>query len=238
MRILVTFDGQGGSSVAPYDADKGSSALAPHRELELMFDVDLAGVGIGGDLWPAATMFSNLLSAPCYRDFFSAMFGPSTTAVELGSGTGMCGCLIDKLYQPKQIFITDQESHMDLICQNMLLNNSGRSVEARALDWTAKDYSSSFAAASADVVLAMECVYNPTLYKPLIRTILHLSHLDSVIFLGITRQFASPSFFKLLTESGLSYTLLPHEALPPSACVNTGGAECGLFLLRRLSVSN
>ena len=235
MRILVSFDGQGGSTVASCDAEKSSSGAAG---LELLFDVDLAGVGIGGDLWPAATMFSNLLSAPCYRQFFAAMFSTSSAGVELGSGTGMCGCLIDKLYQPKQIFITDQESHMELIRQNMMLNSSGKTVEARALDWTAKDYSSIFTAGSADVILAMECVYNASLYKALIRAILHLTHANSIIFLGITRQFASPSFFALLTESGLSYTLLPHEALPPISCVNTGGAECGLFLLKKLPQFN
>lgn len=40
----------------------------------------------------------------------------------LGSGNGMGGLLIDKIFDPLEVVITDMESHMDHIRHNILLN--------------------------------------------------------------------------------------------------------------------
>ena len=41
---------------------------------------------------------------------------------KLGSGNGMGGLLIDKLYNPSEMIITDMETHMDHINHNIKLN--------------------------------------------------------------------------------------------------------------------
>ena len=41
----------------------------------------------------------------------------------LGSGNGMGGLLIDKLYSPREVIISDMESHMKHINHNIALNS-------------------------------------------------------------------------------------------------------------------
>lgn len=42
---------------------------------------------------------------------------------EIGSGNGMGGLLIDKLYSPREVIISDMESHMSHINHNIKLNS-------------------------------------------------------------------------------------------------------------------
>lgn len=42
---------------------------------------------------------------------------------KLGSGNGMGGLLIDKLYNPREMIITDMETHMSHINHNIKLNS-------------------------------------------------------------------------------------------------------------------
>lgn len=49
---------------------------------------------------------------------------------EIGSGNGMGGLLIDKLYSPREVIISDMESHMSHINHNIELN-SGESNNSK-----------------------------------------------------------------------------------------------------------
>jgi tRNA1(Val) A37 N6-methylase TrmN6 len=49
---------------------------------------------------------------------------------EIGSGNGMGGLLIDKLYSPREVIISDMESHMSHINHNIELN-SGESNDLK-----------------------------------------------------------------------------------------------------------
>lgn len=226
-RIQVVFNGNGSRVI------ENTAAIDESSSTVLNFDVDLAGIGIGGDLWPAATMFSNIISHQCYKESFFAPFFQNKRVLELGSGTGLCGILIDKIFKPTEVVITDQPSHMNLIATNMKLNCASSLCISQDLDWTNKaaierDFSVPF-----DVILAMECVYNVSLYLPLIESILHCANEHTIIFLGLTRQFAKAHFFDKLAKNGLSYTLLPHEALPLRCRSETGGDDCGIFVVRK-----
>lgn len=79
-------------------------------------------------------------------------------------------------------------------------------------------------------------VYREDLYEPLISALLSCSHEDSVIFLGLTRQFSKPRFFELLAAQ-FSYKLVPHEALPGDYQAGSN-TEIGLFVLQRLRIAN
>ena len=133
-------------------------------------------------------------------------------------------------YEPDMYLST---ADMDLIRSNMVLNETSELVEAAALDWTK---ASTFPPAqSFDVVIAMECVYKETLYLPLLNAMGHCLAKDGLVFLGLTRQFAQPHFFAKLASKGMSYILIPHDALPKSCLSNTGGEDCGIFLVRRVA---
>ncbi len=91
------------------------------------------GIGIGGDKWPAAELFCEVISDPRWKDYFRKFF-EGKRVVELGAGTGLCGMLIDLMFQPKEVVITDQQSHVDLIARNIALNHC-MSCSASVLDW-------------------------------------------------------------------------------------------------------
>lgn len=46
------------------------------------------GVGIGGDRWPAATLFCEFMTTQKWSEFFTNLF-LDKKIIELGSGTGM-----------------------------------------------------------------------------------------------------------------------------------------------------
>jgi hypothetical protein len=233
-----------------------STAVTPAQTLELRFhslsislEVDMS-VGIGGERWPAASNFCNLISNPLWAHFFGKLF-QDKRIVDLGSGTGITGIVIDKLYNPQEIIITDQESHVPLIERNLSLNAVDRS-RAEVLDWLDCQNATPY-----DIILAFECVYREDLYQPLIDTMLACSDENTVIILGITREFSKVPFYDALKKH-FSFTLIPYETLqieggnprskldPGSVDSNTNGKEhldtlspeVGLFIAKRLRPGN
>lgn len=95
--------------------------------------VDLAGVGIGGDIWPAATQFCHLITAHTYAPYFHHIF-THKRIVELGSGTGLVSICIDKYYSPSEILVSDLSTHIELIHRNLLLNQT-KVCTAEPIDW-------------------------------------------------------------------------------------------------------
>ena len=193
----------------------GKEVIVNYGDHPLRLFLDM-GVGIGGDKWPAADMFCSMITLPRWKDFFGHIF-QEKRVLELGSGNGVAGILIDKAFSPKEVCVTDLESHVPHIRHNIQLNDCSEIVSGLSYDWLASvEYLDSALQAPFDVILALECVYREDLYLPLIETIKAQSHKGTVCFLGSTRQFTKPSFFRLLAEHGLAYKKLPHEMLPES----------------------
>lgn len=92
-----------------------------YRTMEVRLSVDM-NVGIGGELWPAAHMFCNLISTESYVNFFHEIF-TDKTIIELGSGTGLVSIVLSHLYQPASITATDLYSHTALIQENINHNH-------------------------------------------------------------------------------------------------------------------
>lgn len=61
--------------------------------------------------------------------------------------------MISKLFRPREIIVTDQESHMDLIRQNLEYNEVLNSCKAHTFDWKTFDRSNPI---KYDVILALE----------------------------------------------------------------------------------
>ena len=187
--------------------------------------VDLS-IGIGGDKWPAATQYCALVSDPKWFEFFSGLFD-GKKIIELGAGTGLVSILINKLYQPEVLLVTDLESHIDLIRENIAINNCTKCVP-QSFDWKIDKMG------KYDVVLIFECVYNSDLYIPLINAIDDISNMSTIIFLGLTRLFAKPTFFQLLRDRGFKYTMIPEESLPAEYGAEFIDNNVGLFVVRRI----
>lgn len=79
----------------------GSSSGAVKLKLDM-------SVGIGGDTWPAADLFSFLIAHKACESAFSKLF-VDKSVIELGSGTGLGGILVGKMYLTKKLVITDEK---------------------------------------------------------------------------------------------------------------------------------
>lgn len=92
------------------------------------------GVGIGGDKWPAADTFCNMITCPEMSKFFGSLLN-GKRVLELGSGNGVVGILINKAFSAKEVCITDLSSHTAHIERNTLMNKCDESVAVVPFDW-------------------------------------------------------------------------------------------------------
>jgi hypothetical protein len=145
----------------------------PGKEITLQFPVQNGGeekkilkiplfvdmnAGIGGDVWPAANLFGNLLtqSSDMYQ-VFSQIF-LQKKVIELGSGNGLVSILIEKLFpNVDSIAVSDIDDHLPLINHNLELNKCEK-CHVESVNWF--DYSSciidSAKQKTYDVILALE----------------------------------------------------------------------------------
>ena len=84
-----------------------------------------------------------------------------------------------------------------------------------------------------DIILIFECVYNESLYNPLLSCIDKICKDDGVIFLGLTRLFAKPSFFTKLKNRGYQFTMFPEISLPGMYSNQYVNRDVGLFCVRK-----
>ena len=186
-------------------------------------------VGIGGHKWPAADMFCKVICEKKWISFFSGLFA-GKSVIELGAGTGLVSVLVDRLFECQSIIVTDLESHIPLIERNLTINNTSSRCIAKSYNWIEDDFG------SYDIILVFECVYNESLYSPLIQTLGRLCGITSLVFLGLTRLFMKPSFFSLLRDAGFVYTLLPESCLPSQYSDQFTHRDVGLFVVRRCRI--
>lgn len=121
-----------------------------HEEVVIKIFVDM-NVGIGGDIWPAANLFCSWMMLPQYNSFFSSLFN-GRRVLELGSGNSLVSILVEKAFQPREVVVSDLESHVAHMQSNLEMNHCNRS-RAMALDWTD---SSAVCEEKFDVILALE----------------------------------------------------------------------------------
>jgi hypothetical protein len=113
----------------------GKTVDITYNDYDLRVNLDM-GVGIGGDKWPAQDKFCEFITDIKWKGFFDDLLRDKS-CLELGSGNGITGILLDKAFTPDTIVVTDLESHINHIQGNFVLNNTQR-CKAIALDW--KDF--------------------------------------------------------------------------------------------------
>ena len=82
-----------------------SERIIKYNDIEVTLKLDMQ-IGIGGDKWPAAELFCNIATSNKFIPSFESLFN-GKRIMELGSGTGLCGIVIDKLYKPKEVYVSD-----------------------------------------------------------------------------------------------------------------------------------
>eukprot|EP01041_Mallomonas_annulata_P003363 gene3363-6657_t len=182
-------------------------------------------VGIGGDKWPAAELFCSLISDTKWKDYFREQFS-NKRCIEFGAGNGLVGIMIEKLFSPLEVIITDLDTHTPLIAQNIQLNNLSHSIAA-PFDWTCQHQFGTF-----DIILVFECVYREDLYEDLIDSIDSVCRDNSTIYFGLTRSFCKPEFFDMLLRKGFNYTMIPHDATSKSN--QNISDETAIFVLKHV----
>jgi hypothetical protein len=119
-----------------------------YNDHQMTLNLDM-NVGFGGDKWPAADQFCHFVTDIRWKQHFFDVFN-DCRVIDIGSGTGLTGILIDLAFQPKEVIITDQESHMAHISLNIGLNPATRCVP-HVLDWKSPESLGTF-----DVLLVFE----------------------------------------------------------------------------------
>jgi len=113
-------------------------------------------------LWPAAPFLSAWLVSQPQGEFAGAQ------VLELGSGTGLAGLVLAERF-PCQVTLTDCVAPtLDNLRWNVsqLPPSTAERVRVRALDWRDE-----LGDVDADIVLAADVVYEPTLFAPLVTTL-------------------------------------------------------------------
>lgn len=82
-----------------------SERILKYNDVVVTLKLDMS-IGIGGDKWPAAELFCNIATNEKFIPSFESLFN-GKRIMELGSGTGLCGIVIDKLYKPKEVYVSD-----------------------------------------------------------------------------------------------------------------------------------
>ncbi len=130
-----------------------SSVVTRNFDIHLSVDMQL---GIGGDTWPAAELFCHLLLASKWHQFFRELFR-NKKVLELGSGHGLVGILVDMVFDVDSVVITDLENYVELINKNIATNNCLR-CRAEAIDWMQFDPLVTYydSQEKFDIILALE----------------------------------------------------------------------------------
>jgi predicted nicotinamide N-methyase len=148
---------------------------------------------------------------------------PPTDAriLELGAGAGLLGAIAARLC-PAHVTLTDLEGPvLDRLRSTVALN--GAAAQVGALDWCDVD-EELLRAAHADVVLAADVVFDPSLIAPLAHTLrraLELGAEHAYALVAVTESNASTykRFLAALAEAQLDVQpqTLQEPALPPDA---------------------
>ncbi|KAG0172536.1 hypothetical protein DFQ28_010609 [Apophysomyces sp. BC1034] len=153
----------------------------------ILLSQDLGG-GCGGKTWEAAFVMAD------YFAWKQNLHGKRI--IELGSGTGLVGLAIAKMFALDKMLITDQRPMLGLMHENIRLNQLSESVQAGILDWG--EPLPDDANYIPDVILASDCVYLEVAFQPLLDTLMMLADQKTDIYLSYRkRRKADKRFFQL-----------------------------------------
>ncbi|KAL1696660.1 putative methyltransferase-domain-containing protein [Schizophyllum commune] len=143
----------------------------------------------GSVLWRASIDFARMVLRQCHHrspdSFFERDSLSNLRVLELGAGTGLLPVLLAPLV--RHYTATDVAGLTHLISKNVHLNSADHdlsNVAIEALDWEqlhatpAAKRRKTFPDEAPDLILAVDCIYHPSLVGPLVSTINHFAKPD------------------------------------------------------------
>ncbi|EPQ56723.1 hypothetical protein GLOTRDRAFT_105536 [Gloeophyllum trabeum ATCC 11539] len=229
--LTVTFELRPPTSEDPsVSAIKNSSRRRKKKSMqEITIQVDLlqdttalrSRTGdTGSVLWRASIALAEVILQEQHYPAGEPFLDPTALAnahvLELGSGTGLLGVLLSPMV--RRYTVTDISVLLPLIRKNIILSYpdwpkpsaKGGNITVEELDWVALQ-SMPFAArakyvpyiddGSPDLVLLVDCIYNPSLLLPLVETLDYISgHATTVVVVSELRaEDVVRSFLELWT---------------------------------------
>jgi predicted nicotinamide N-methyase len=99
--------------------------------------------------------------------------------IELGSGTGLTG-IAASIIGAEEITLTDLPDVLPFLKQNLVTNKVQDKIAVTALDWkTSSTHNTKY-----DIILGSDLIFSVNSIIPLIQTLHHLSHSETVILLA------------------------------------------------------
>ena len=203
--------------------------------------------GIGGGLWSTGLAIATYLSQHPNHALGNLKGKKQYSFLELGSGNGFlaaCFMALQKdLFHP--LVITDFEDHLPLIEKTLDENSHLQSdtsspiiIEHAWGEFPDKESSIGDDVSgnnppplnqTYDLIVGSDVAYRDHLHDPLIQSLLHFSHKDTSILLGVTMSDTRPIFFQKLNDAGFSYTRLSNHLLDQQF----RGTTFGIFVVHR-----
>jgi hypothetical protein len=135
-------------------------------------------------IWPAANLinlyFSSLkeFETPILSEWGIPFWNPSSTVIELGSGTGLVGLYFATSFPVKRVILTDLACALPALLDNVRSNtndsickDSGTLVEVSTLAWGDEADIDHHARMAPSVILCSDVVYFRHLFLPLLNTL-------------------------------------------------------------------
>ena len=117
-------------------------------------------------VWPCAHRLAEWLYDATKRGLLQL---PSGTVIELGAGCGLCGLAMSKAGAQK-VVLSELPENVPRLQELIAINAAQASCYTCGLDWT-QPLPPAIAATRWDAIIAADCVFWPSLFKPLLSTI-------------------------------------------------------------------
>jgi predicted nicotinamide N-methyase len=221
------------------------------NETPVFFSEDWA-TGLGGGLWSTGLAIATYLSQHPDHALGNLKHKKQFSFLELGSGNGFLATCFMALQKQKDLFhpivITDFADHLPLIQKTINENKHllSSKVEDNRKPIVIEHAWGEFPPESDDdnnnqsqqhplknqkfdLIVGSDVAYRDHLHDPLIQSLLHFSHSDTSILLGVTMSDTRPIFFQKLIEAGFSYVRLANWLMDEKF----RGTTFGIFVVQR-----
>ncbi|KAI8995731.1 putative methyltransferase-domain-containing protein [Gaertneriomyces semiglobifer] len=185
---------------APYFYSFSTRPFEPEIP-DLVVHQDPAGLlaaGVGATVWDSAICLAKYIEKVFRENPEYVETLREKRIVEVGAGTGLLGLAVATLLRdiPSEVHLTDREIALPLLHKNASVWRSTQaasplSVSVSALDWLAPPKPSTpqhDCFSPARLILLADCVYTPSLYQPLVASLLSISDENTEILLAYEKR--------------------------------------------------
>jgi predicted nicotinamide N-methyase len=161
------------------------------------------------------------------------------SVLELGCGTGIVGLTLARLRPECNVVLTDMAEARDLASRNVLLSPGASSTKFEALNWEST-VPESIAARKFDLIIAVDCIYNPDTHAALVSTLTALTKTSpkcSIMIASKKRHDAEVNFFNLMAEAGFVHKGVARLQLPGEATLEIEHVRVYSFRLKEAEAS-